>query len=74
LEQLGLSFILNHMAEDQLLYVGQKAFVEKAGKVLVVMDPDLGLDFPDGKIQEGETDFFVLSLSAVSTRKRHLTP
>lgn len=45
------------MAEDQLLYVGQKAFIEKDGKVLVLMDPDLGLDFPGGKIQEGETDF-----------------
>lgn len=45
------------MADDQLLYVGQKAFIEKDGKVLVLMDPDLGLDFPGGKIQEGETDF-----------------
>jgi len=45
------------MAEDQLLYVGQKAFIEKDDKVLVVMDPDLGLDFPGGKIQEGESDF-----------------
>lgn len=44
------------MAEDQLLYVGQKAFIEKGNKVLVLMDPDLGLDFPGGKIQEGETD------------------
>lgn len=45
------------MADDQLLYVGQKAFIEKDGKVLVLMDPDFGLDFPGGKIQEGETDF-----------------
>lgn len=44
------------MAENQLLYVGQKAFIERDGMVLVVMDPDLGLDFPGGKIQEGETD------------------
>jgi 8-oxo-dGTP pyrophosphatase MutT (NUDIX family) len=45
------------MAEDQLLYVGQKAFIAKDGQVLILMDPKLGLDFPGGKIQEGETDF-----------------
>ena len=45
------------MADDQLFYVGQKAFIEKDGRVLVLMDPNLGLDFPGGKIQEGETDF-----------------
>lgn len=43
------------MAEDQLLYVGQKAFIEKDGKILILIDK-LGLDFPGGKIQEGETD------------------
>lgn len=45
------------MADDQLMYVGQKTFIDKNGKVLVLMDPKLGLDFPGGKIQEGETDF-----------------
>lgn len=45
------------MADDQLMYVGQKAFIEKDDQVLILMDPDLGLDFPGGKIQEGETDF-----------------
>ena len=48
---------LKLMAEDHLMYVGQKAFIEKDGKILVLMDPDMGLDFPGGKIQIGETDF-----------------
>ena len=41
------------MKNDALLYVGQKAFIEKDGKILVLHDY-LGLDFPGGKIQEGE--------------------
>jgi len=45
------------MAEDKKFYVGQKAFIQKGSKVLILRDPDLGLDFPGGKIQEGETDF-----------------
>ena len=45
------------MQPDKKLYVDQKAFVEKDGKILVLHDPLLGLDFPGGKIQEGETDF-----------------
>lgn len=45
------------MAEDKLFYVGQKAFIEKNGEVLVLNDPVLGLDFPGGKIQEDEIDF-----------------
>lgn len=40
--------------KDALFCVGQKAFVEKDGKVLVLHDPIEGLDFPGGKIQEGE--------------------
>lgn len=43
------------MAEDQVFYVGQKAFLEKDGNVLVLHDY-LGLDFPGGKIQDGELD------------------
>ncbi len=31
-----------------------KALIEKDGKVLIVFDPLYGLDFPGGKIQEGE--------------------
>ncbi len=49
----------HNMEDDKLFYVGQKAFIEKGGQVLVLIDPDLGLDFPGGKIQEGEADFDV---------------
>ncbi|MES3032080.1 MAG: NUDIX domain-containing protein [Patescibacteria group bacterium] len=42
------------MKKDALFCVGQKAFIEKNGKVLVLNDPLVGLDFPGGKIQEGE--------------------
>lgn len=44
------------MGEDKLFFVGQKAFIYREGKILVMHDKD-GLDFPGGKIQEGETDF-----------------
>ena len=50
------------MAEDKLFFVGQKAFINKNGKLLVLRDPDyavdgdVGLDFPGGKIQIGELD------------------
>ena len=42
------------MKDDALFCIGQKAFIEKDGKVLVLFDPVEGLDFPGGKIQEGE--------------------
>lgn len=42
------------MKDDALFCVGQKAFIEKDGQVLVLHDPVEGLDFPGGKIQEGE--------------------
>lgn len=45
------------MAEDQLFYVGQKAFIDKDGKILVLNDPYIGLDLPGGKIQETENDY-----------------
>ena len=38
--------------DDKLFYVGQKAFIDKNGEVLVLNDPVHGLDFPGGKIQE----------------------
>ena len=44
------------MKEDASFYVGQKAFIEKDGQVLVLGDPIEGLDYPGGKIQEGEFD------------------
>lgn len=42
------------MKDDALFCVGQKAFIERNAKVLVLNDPVEGLDFPGGKIQEGE--------------------
>lgn len=46
------------MKEDALFCVGQKAFIEKDGKLLILMEEcHEGLDFPGGKIQEGEFDF-----------------
>lgn len=42
------------MADDALFCVGQKAFIEKDGKILILYDPKDGIDFPGGKIQEGE--------------------
>ncbi len=42
------------MKKDALFCVGQKAFIEKNGTILVLNDPLDGLDFPGGKIQEGE--------------------
>lgn len=42
------------MKKDALFCVGQKAFIDMDGKVLVLFDPVEGLDFPGGKIQEGE--------------------
>lgn len=58
-------------APDALFWVGQKAFIEKDGKLLVLHDPKEGLDFPGGKIQEGEAvsgDY----LSLVSALKREV--
>jgi 8-oxo-dGTP pyrophosphatase MutT (NUDIX family) len=45
------------MKTDELFYVGQKAFIEKDGNILVLYDHEGRLDFPGGKIQEGEADF-----------------
>lgn len=44
------------MKDDQIYWVGQKGFIRKGDEVLVLTDPKEGLDFPGGKIQEGETD------------------
>lgn len=44
------------MATDKLMYVGQKAFIERNGEVLVLFDQKQRLDFPGGKIQEGKID------------------
>jgi 8-oxo-dGTP diphosphatase len=45
------------MAQDKMFYVGLKAFINKQNKIIVLNDPLYGLDFPGGKIQEGENDF-----------------
>ena len=42
------------MANEALFYVGQKAFIERDGKVLVLSNHLFGCDFPGGKIQEDE--------------------
>jgi 8-oxo-dGTP diphosphatase len=44
------------MAEDKQFFVGQKAFIRKGDKVLVLFDPVFGLDFPGGKIQTIDAD------------------
>ena len=44
------------MKEDALFYIGQKAFIEKDGSILVLKNLNEGLDFPGGKIQIGELD------------------
>lgn len=49
------------MPIDQQFYVGQKALINKGGKILIVRDPrmtpDRQIELPGGKIQEGENDF-----------------
>lgn len=47
------------MAADQVFYVGQKAIIQRDGKVLVLERNPFGADLPGGKIQEGELDFTV---------------
>jgi 8-oxo-dGTP diphosphatase len=46
------------MSKDEFFLVGQKAFISnEEGELLILVDPDRGLDLPGGKIQEGEEDF-----------------
>lgn len=45
-----------HKVKDELFYVGQKAFIQKDNKLLVLIDPLYGIDLPGGKIQVGESD------------------
>ena len=47
------------MKEDAQFYVGQKAFIHKDGKILILKDAKrsrMPFDYPGGKIQEGEKD------------------
>jgi len=59
------------MKKDALFCVGQKAFINKDGKVLVLNDHKWGIDFPGGKIQEGEAKDDDLS-SLISALKREV--
>jgi len=44
------------MKPDGTFCVGLKAFILNDEKILTINDPIKGLDFPGGKIQEGEHD------------------
>ncbi len=44
------------MAENQSFQVGQKAFIERDGRILALFWNRDQLDFPGGRVQEGETD------------------
>ena len=39
--------------QDEKFFVGQKAFIEINGQLIIIRDPN-GLDFPGGKVQPGE--------------------
>lgn len=43
-----------NIKEDALFCVGQKAFIEKCGKVLVLFDPVEGLIFPEEKYRKAK--------------------
>ena len=40
----------------KLFHVGQKAFIDREGEVLIVFRPDGRFDFPGGRINDGESD------------------
>lgn len=42
--------------EDLICFIGQKAFIEKDGELLILHNPQMGLDLPGGKVMENETD------------------
>ncbi len=42
------------MDENEVFDVGQKAFIERGDKLLVLIDPVHGVDLPGGRIQKGE--------------------
>lgn len=52
---------VNGSTPDQQFYVGQKALINKDGRILILHDStlpeEISYDFPGGKIQKGETDF-----------------
>lgn len=53
------------MPVDKLFYVGQKAIIEKDGRVLILHHDLHKTDLPGGKIQEGETDVLAALLREV---------
>lgn len=50
--------LIKENMKDLVCYIGQKAFIEKNGELLILYDPLLGLDLPGGKIKEGELDLY----------------
>jgi 8-oxo-dGTP diphosphatase len=48
--------MLEQDANHKLFQVGQKAFIDRDGKVLVVFRTNGWLDFPGGRIDQGESD------------------
>lgn len=44
------------MEDTEFFKVGQKAILERDGKILILNDPERGLDLPGGKVQQGEED------------------
>jgi len=44
------------MTADAVVYLSQKAFVRRGDEVLILNQPQWGLDFPGGKLQAGEGD------------------
>ena len=45
--------------DDLSCFIGQKAFIEKNGELLILHDPQIGLDLPCGKIIEDETNLTI---------------
>ena len=45
------------MADDALLNVGQKAYINKNNNLLILSDEVYGFDLPGGKVQVGEINF-----------------
>ncbi len=42
--------------DDIVCFIGQKAFIDRDGKLLVLHDPQMGWDLPGGKVQVVDRD------------------
>jgi len=42
--------------KDLTCFISQKAFIEKDGELLLLHDPQIGVELPGGKVLENETD------------------